>query len=86
MESILINRLSTNLVIKGFFLNVHLDHRRGAGRKRLIWLLEDGSVLCGSLVTKALRVLTLWMEREDLHMWRVTANILNKQSPTAEKG
>ena len=36
-------------------------------------------------VTKAWRVLRLRME-ERLHIWRVYANALNKQSRTADKG
>jgi hypothetical protein len=43
------------------------------------------SMLGGSLVTTAWRVLRLRME-ETPSVWRVTASMLNKQSRTADKG
>jgi hypothetical protein len=42
------------------------------------------TMLGGSLVTMAWHVLRLWME-EVLQVWRVAANILDKQSRTADK-
>jgi hypothetical protein len=45
----------------------------------------ENSMLGGSLDTMAWHVLRLWME-EVLWVWRVAANILNKQLWTADKG
>jgi hypothetical protein len=50
-------------------------------------LTSDGMtfMLSGSLVTTASRVLRFADEGEGLQIWRVAANILNKQSRTANK-
>jgi len=46
----------------------------------------DASMLGRSLVTMAWRALRLRMEEKASKIWRVAANISNKQSHTAEKG
>jgi hypothetical protein len=51
-----------------------------------IYLLGYNAVLGGFLVTTAWRVLRLWMAKTAFRYWRVAANILNKQSRTANKG
>jgi hypothetical protein len=43
-------------------------------------------MLSGSTVTMAWRVLGLRIERDVIEIWRVAANMLNKQSRTADSG